>query len=496
MPLARRDARSYLYESLADNLRGLIEDGTFACGHRLPSVRRLARQEGLSIATVLKAYEVLEGAGLIEARPQSGYYVRRRAQDLPAPPVRTRPPRTATTVDVGALAAELVETASRPDLTPFGGALPGPELLPLARLKRITAGVLRRPEAYSDLEIPPQGTAPLRTAVARRMLQAGCRVAPDDVLITGGCLEAVNLALRAVAQPGDVIGVESPTYFGALQAIENLDMRALELSTDPEHGICPDELCAAAREGRIRAALLMPNVHNPLGGIMPDTNKRRITATLGELGVPVIEDDTYGESHFGADARPRALKAFDGYDNVIYCSSFSKQISPAQRIGWMLPGRWLSRVRVLKASSTVAANGLAQATVAAFLAQGGFDRHLRRQRRAFAANIDRVLDGISRHFPAGTRVTRPRGGYLLWVQVPGIDARELYRRALDAGISIAPGRLFSARDAFSDFFRLNCGHSWSPRLEAGLVCLGALAHELLLPEGQGFYGGASSVAPQ
>lgn len=477
MTLAERDAQTFLYESLADNLRGLIDDGTFACGHRLPSVRRLARQERLSPATVLKAYETLEAAGLVEARPKSGYYVRRRSADLPEPPSRSRPPGTATAVDVGELVVELVATASRPDLVPFGGALPGPELLPIARFKRITASVLRRSDAYSELDIPPQGAAPLRAAVARRMLQTGCHSAPDDVVITAGCLEALNLALRAVARAGDAIGVESPTYFGTLQAIENLDMRAVELPTDPDRGVCPDALCEAARSGRIRAALLMPDVHNPLGGIMPDEHKRRIAATLGRWGVPVIEDDVYGETHFGEGARPRALKAFDEHDNVIYCSSFSKQISPTMRLGWMLPGRWARRVHVLKASSTIAANGLAQAATTAFLEQGGFDRHLRRQRRVFAANIDRALDGICRHFPSTTRVTRPRGGYLLWVQVPGVDARALYHRALAEGISIAPGRLFTVHDGFRDFFRLNCGHPWSPRLEAGLARLGELAAE-------------------
>lgn len=478
-----------LYESLADQLRTLIGNGTFAVGNRLPSVRRLASQKGVSVSTALKAYQTLEDWGLVRASPQSGYFVRAKPDDTCSGVPCSTPPETPVPVSITELVCELLQAIGDPELVPLGTALPSADYLPVAKLRRAMRDSLRRPDARMETEAQPAGFKELRRVIARRMLDAGVTVAPDKLIVTTGCMEALNLALRAVTRPGDTVAVESPAYFGTLQALDDLGLRALELPTDPLQGVQVERLCDIAAQGRIQAALLTPTVQNPLGSLMPEKNKQIIAERLAACGVPIIEDDIYGETVFGNQPRPPAMKHFDTGDNIIYCSSFSKTVAPGYRVGWVAPGRFFSRINTLKASTSFATSGPAQLAIAAFAEQPGFETHLRRQRREFESAVDRFMEVVVKAFPSNTRMTRPQGGYLLWIQVPGLDTRIFYRHALAHGISIAPGCLFSARDAFPDFFRLNCANPWSPHIEKAITALGALARGLLEADPRGTSGG-------
>ncbi len=471
-------AAENLYRRVARRLIEQIDKGIYRAGERVPSVRRLSEQWKVSIATVLEAYRLLENDGLLEARPQSGYYVRERAYPVPAEPDVSSPPGAPTTVNVIDVALRVLKTARRSDIVQLCLTTPHPEYLPVARLNRIAAAIARRDTgALHRYDFPP-GLPALRQQIARRMLETGCEVAPDDIVITSGCQEAVTLCLRAVARPGDVIAVESPTYYGTLQTIESLGMKALEVPTHPRDGISLEALELALERHRVRACVLVPSFSNPLGACMPDDNRRRLVRLLAEQEIPLIEDDINGDLSFTAP-RPKAVKAFDRKGLVLYCSSFSKTLSPGSRIGWTVPGRWRMQTEHLKYVSTMATPTLQQMVVEEFLAHGGYDRYLRGMRPVYAQNAERTIQAIARFFPSGTRVTKPTGGFVLWVELPPkVDAFEMNRRALERGIAIAPGPLFSAKQKYRHFIRLTFTVPWSERVEQALFTLGRLTHEM------------------
>jgi DNA-binding transcriptional MocR family regulator len=466
-----------LYHQLADQIHALVRAGTLRAGDKVPSVRRLSVQQGVSVSTVLQAYQRLEDIGVIEARPQSGYYVRR----LPAvveEPAASKPPRRALTVDVNDLVDVVLSSARDPDVVGFGAGCPSPELFPLERTRRVMSSLaLREREALGRYGLPP-GTEALRRAVARRGLEWGCRIDYRNLVTTSGCMEAINLALRAVTQPGDLVALESPTYYGFLQILQTLGLRALEIPTHPRAGISLEALELALAEHPVKAILVMPNVSNPIGASMSDAAKKRLVELAATKGVPLIEDHIYADLSFGG-APARAAKAFDRSGNVILCSSFSKTLSPGLKAGWIEPGRWRDRVRTLKFVVSGGSNELVEHTLAELLETGGYERSLRQLRRRFEAHVDAARAVIAEAFPRGTRATRPSGAFILWIELPrGCDSITLFERLLPLGITIAPGPMFSASGRYRNFMRLSLGQAWSERHERALRDIGRLADEL------------------
>jgi DNA-binding transcriptional MocR family regulator len=468
-----------LYREVADRIARLIEGGAFRVGGRVPSVRALRRSQRVSLATALQAYRVLEDRGLIEARPQSGFYVRLPPGRLPLEPEESQPPVRARPVALGDLVARFQQAARDPACVGLGTALVHPGLLPIRALHRTLAAVGRHsPQLANSYDVAP-GSLALRVQIARRAFASGCTLAPEDLIVTNGCQEALQLCLRAVARAGDTIGIESPTYFGLLQSLETLGLRACQLPTRAREGLCLEGLEARLDRCRIKAVLLMPNFGNPLGACLPDAKKQKLVRLLAARGVPLIEDDIYGELAF-APARPYTAKAYDRDGLVLLCSSFSKTLAPGYRIGWVAPGRYRHQVTRLKYLSSIGTASVLQLAVADFLAHGGFDHHLRRLRRACAEQVARTTDAVACHFPAGTKVTRPAGGYILWVQLPPhVDAVALFERAWAERISIAPGPLFAADGGFRNYLRLNCGLPWSDQVERAIARLGQLTAKRL-----------------
>jgi DNA-binding transcriptional MocR family regulator len=465
-----------LYARVADTLAREIRDGLYAPGDRLPSVREAARRLSISTSTVLEAYGQLLDRGLVESRPQSGFYVRRVAR-TPDAPAMSRPRVSPTEVSVGEIAMEVVHASSDPRLVAFGSALPDLRLEAPRAVKRFMTSATRasgtRALAY---EIPP-GHRELRVQIARRGVDAGCAFGPDDVLVTNGCQEAVVLCLRAISNPGDTIAIESPTFYGTLQAIRSLGLRALEIPTHPETGISLESLEMAIEQFAIKGLVVTPHGSNPLGYVMPDERKLALLRMVEAHGVPLIEDDIYGELVYGA-ARPRAIKSWDTTGQVLLCSSVSKSIAPGLRVGWAVPGRWLAAVNYLKLVTSMASATLPQIAVAEYLAHGGYDRHLRAARVVYRQSRDRLVDLVGKHFPRETRVTRPAGGFVAWLELPRtVDAIALYRRALAENISIAPGPLFSAREKYRNFIRMNFAQGWDERTVAAVVRLGRLVSQ-------------------
>jgi DNA-binding transcriptional MocR family regulator len=464
-----------LYLRVARALEDQIRSGVLRVGDRVPSIRELRRQRRVSASTVLQAYLWLESRGRIEARPRSGFYVRTPFAEMVPEPAAPPASPAPTTVGVGAVLGEILRAASDPSKVPFGAACPGPDLLPNRRLNLILRGIARRSPFHSARYEFPPGAPSLRRQIARRSFEMGCSLPPDEIVVTCGAMQALNLCLMAVARKGDVVAVESPTYFGILQAIEALGLRAVEVPAHPRTGIDLDKLDDAARRRRLAACIVQTSCHNPLGAVMPDDRKRELAQLAARRGLPVIEDDVYGDLVFEGP-RPVTAKAFDRKGLVLLCSSFSKVLAPGFRIGWVHAGRFTGEVLKLMFLTTVAAPSLPQLAVAEFLAAGGYDRHIRRLRRAFAAQVQSVSHAVGTYFPRGTRVTRPAGGYLLWVEMPErVDALAFFRRALAAGVSVLPGPLFSAGGAFRHHIRVSCGHPPSEAIDRALRTLGRIA---------------------
>jgi DNA-binding transcriptional MocR family regulator len=470
-------AKRYKYEQIADDITHLVESGTFRPGDDIPSVREMSRQRGVSITTVLQAYYLLEARGLVEARDRSGFYVRTALpSSLPEPDISSPAPDP-TEVSVRELVTRVVlADTHQPDLVQLGAAHPNPHLTPTKKLNRILVSVARRMGDRGGMYDYVPGCEPLRVQIARRALTAGCSLGPDDILITTGCTESVSLCLRAVCQPGDAVAIESPTSFDALQCLEVLGLQALEIPTHPRDGISPDALRFAIDHNRVSACLVVSNFNNPLGSCMPDENKRELVELLAAHDIPLIENDIFGEIHFG-ERRPAVAKAYDHQGLVMLCSSFSKSLCPGYRVGWVVPGRWKSAMRWLKYTSTLATPTLAEYTIAEFLASGSYDPYMRRIRRTYARHVAALSQAVRRFFPKECRLTRPAGGFVLWVQLPEtVDSLELYRRALKVGIAITPGYLFSATKQFRNFIRLNAAN-WSDRAERAIDQLGdMIAH--------------------
>lgn len=475
--MAAVTAPAPLYVQIAEGIVGQIEKGTLRVGEKAPSIRRLSTQKRVSISTALQSYLWLESRGYLEARPKSGFFVRRPFASL-IPEPRVEMPRMGPQIPgTNEILATLAECARDPGCIPFAAGCATPDLFPNRAINLVVRRIVNRQPLHSARYEFPPGIEALRRQIARRSPDAGCGFAAKDIIVTSGALEAVNLSLRAVARPGDVIAVESPTYFGVLGAIASLGMKTVEIPTHPQEGMDLDRLESAIRKHRIKACVVMANCHNPLGYVLPDKNKKALADLTARWNVAVIEDDVYGDLAYESP-RPRTIKSFDTKDLVLLCSSFSKTLPPGLRVGWVMPGRFHAQVERLKYLTTVSTSTLSQMAVAEFLSSGGYDRNLRRLRTIFAGHVDTVRQAVARYFPAGTRITRPAGGLLLWVAMPPkLDALKLYQLALAERIAILPGKIFSPSNRFRNHIRINCGHTWDEKHDRALLRLGRLCED-------------------
>ncbi len=469
-----------LYQQLADDLRAAVHDGRLPAGERLPSVREAASSRGLSINTVLSAYRLLEAQGVIEARPQSGYFVKPKlasALSVPHFQAALAQPIRAAVLDRIAAVVSAQAQAENVDLSlacPRGG-----DFYPAERLARLVADVARRqPHLIGDYSLPP-GSLRLRREIARHALALGVSMEPDSVILTNGCMEALQFALRTVTKPGDAVAMESPTYFNLIPLAKHLGLRIIEVPTHPGLGMSMDALELLLSEKQVAAVVCMPDVHNPLGSGMPLTEKKRLAEMASRYRVPVIEDALYAELQYATPLQP-AVKAFDCDGWVMLCASYTKTLAPGFRIGYIDAGRYQQQVQSLKFCSSVAQPAVLCEALASFLEDGGYVQHLRRLRRLYASQTSRLRGLIEDAFPAGTKATEPCGGFLLWVELPdGCDSDRLFDAALAQGISITPGTLFSPSGRYRRHLRLSGCYPFSDRHIHALVSLGRLAEAQL-----------------
>ena len=475
----------FRYHEVERRIMEMIESGQYGVGDRLPSVRTLKTSMGVSLSTVTHAYMELERKGIIEARPRSGYFVSQPAAQLPVPSLRKVGVSAPEAISRASLINTVLELVGNRDMVALGCICPAENLLPVKALARISNEIMRfNPAAvlgYTNI----QGSLEYRQAVAKRLQQTGLSARADDILTTLGALEGLHIALRCLTRPGDNVVIHSPTYFCFVQTLETLGLRAIELPSDPETGIDPADLEQVLKRYDVAACILSGNFNNPDGALMSDADKSEVVRLIDKYDSQLIEDDVSGDIHF-TPVRPSPFKRFDTAGRVTLCSSFSKSIAPGYRAGYMLPGRLMKKAMEIKATINVCCTSHTQLVIAEYLNQGGVDRHLRKLRTAIERHMSTVRHHLAVNFPEGTEVTRPSGGSGLWVRLPerdgsaeGVgDGVRLFCQARDAGISIAPGSIFTSRDVFHNYIRLSCNGVWTEAMGEALKTLGTFAADM------------------
>ncbi|HRG79123.1 MAG TPA: PLP-dependent aminotransferase family protein [Cyclobacteriaceae bacterium] len=461
------------YIEVADRIETLIEKRALKVGDKLLSVRALSKEQGISVSTAFQAYYFLESKGLIEARPQSGYYVKFSPQHTFEMPTCCEPADEALPVSIDEMISSVYHDLRSPKLTSFSLSAPHPSLLPSAKLNKSVMHSLRNSPDHCLNYEHIQGNELLRKQIARLSFNWGGSLSEDDVVVTAGCMEALSFCLRAVTKPGDAVATESPTFYGIFRVMQSLGLKVVEVPTDPVTGVDINYLNQAIPRFNIKACLFVCNFNNPIGSCVPDDKKKELVDMLARKEIPLIEDDIYGEMYFGK-SRPKTCKTYDKKGLVLHCGSFSKSLAPGYRIGWTSPGRFKNEVIQLKRMNNISTNTLAQAAIAHFLQNGRYELHLRHLRKALHTQCLRYLQAITEFFPQETRITRPEGGFVLWVEMQHGDGYKLHKRALKHQIGIAPGQIFSSQGQFHNYFRLSYGLPWSDTVESGLKTLGQL----------------------
>ncbi len=467
----------YKYHEVAERIEQLIARNVLKVGDKLLSVRALSREQGISLSTAFQAYYFLESKGLIEARPQSGYYVKYSPDHILDLPTVSDTPDDVVPVSINEMIDSVYLDLRSTRLLNFALAAPPESILPMAKLNKVLMHVVRQSQSSCLHYEHVQGNEELRKQIARQAFNWGGTITGDDVVVTAGAVEALSLCVKAVTNPGDAIAIESPTYYAIFQLMESYGLQVVEVPTDPRTGADLDYLESAIDRFNIKACLFVNNFNSPLGSCMPDENKKRLVSMVAKKEIPLIEDDIYGEMYFGK-TRPKTCKSFDRKGLVLHCSSVSKSLAPGYRIGWTIPGRFKERIIALKRMHTVSTNTLSQAAIAEFLRNGRFELHLRNLRKTLHRNCLRYIQAISEYFPDDTRVTRPEGGFVLWIELnKKINSFKLHKRALRHNIGIAPGQIFSPQGRFENYFRLSFGEPWCDRVEEGIKTLGKLIKE-------------------
>ncbi len=479
MKIVTKGVSDHKYLRIAEMIEQQIMGQTIKIGDKLPSVRLLSKEHGISVSTILQAYLHLESKGLIEPRPQSGYYVCFNPSRFPQKIGKSDPAPAVRTKNVESIIGEVYDDFNMPGITRFSLSVPAPEILPLAKLNKAMMQALRDLPANGTSYEQIQGNDTLRRQVARWSMHWGGRLQPEDLVTTSGCMNAIAYCLMAITKPGDTIAVESPVYFGTLRFAQSIGLKVLELPTDPDTGVDPDDLKKALEKHDIKAVFFVTNFSNPLGYCMPDEQKEAVVKLLSKHGTPLIEDDLYGDVYFGT-SRPKSCKSFDDEGNVLWCSSISKTLAPGYRVGWVAPGKYIEKVKRLKLYHSITTATAQQAAIGSFLATGRYEYHLRKMRQTLHANSLQFTRAIGEYFPGGIKLSNPKGGFILWLELDKkIDTYALYQEAIQQKISIAPGTMFTLQEKYQNCMRISYGMQWTPEVDKALKKLGNMVKGMM-----------------
>lgn len=471
--------KEFLYIQIASRIEQQIRQNLLKFGDKLPSVRALSEEQHISISTAYKAYVELENIGMIEARPKSGYYVRYSSERVNKVPSAQLPLKEIEQSDVSQMIALVYQQVSGEGIIGLSRAAPPLNLIPVAKLNKSMMEALRISDSGNTNYEHLQGNISLRRQVAKNAFNWGGNITEDDVITTQGCMEALVFCLRAITNPGDLVAIESPAYFGIFNLMLSLKLKVLEIPVDPETGLNLEYLQKALEKQPVKACLFVPNYSNPTGSCMPDIRKQQLVKLLSEKQIPLIEDDIYGEIYFGKN-RPRTCKSYDKQGMVMLCSSVSKSIAPGYRVGWCIPGKFKDQVINIKMIHTVSSATPTQAAIAHFYETGRYDLHMRNLRKVLYTQCLRYMQGIEKYFPEGTKINQPQGGYALWIELDKkVNSFELYKAAIAQQISIAPGQIFSTDAQFSNFLRISFGAVYDDAIDKSLKVLGEIIERLI-----------------
>lgn len=468
--------KSFLYEQVAGKIEESISKLNLKAGEKIASVRSVSKEMKVSMNTVFQAYSILEAKGLIISRPRSGYIINTVSDSIRNSSKNIKPSIPAT-VEITAMATAMMKNAKENGIVNFSILAPVNEYLPLTKLNKAVNASLTILSSDNFQYPLVDGHPRLLKQIARRTMDWQIPLSVDDIVVTNGCMEAINLCLDAVTKPGDVVAVESPTYHGILQSLESRGLKALEITTDSVTGLSIEHLKEALSKHKIAACVFMPICHNPTGACMPDSDKIELVKILGEKNIPLIEDDSLGELNFKT---PRSLpaKAFDTYNNVMYCSSFSKTLAPGFRIGWVSAGNYQSQLEKLKFGSNISTNPVLQDAIGRYLESGNYDSHIRKLRIELQGQMIKYVSAVSEHFPKDIRLSVPQGGLSIWIELPeNKDAFALQQAALGKGIGICPGHIFSTSDFYHHYIRINYCPLWNSKTENAISTIGKLVNQ-------------------
>jgi DNA-binding transcriptional MocR family regulator len=468
------DKEDFLYAKIAERLENQIENKTLKAGDKLMSLRALSKEQGISLSTAYKAYVELENKGIVEARPKSGYFVRFSPDQYPKIPVSVVPGPVIKKANVEEMIRTVYKTLSDEKVIRLSVSSPSAELIPEAKLNKAMMEALRKSPTSCTQYEQVQGNVELRKQIAKYAFNWNGNITEHEIVTTQGCMEALVFCLKAVTEPGDIVAIESPVYFGIFHVMKILGLKILEIPCHSEHGADLEYLENALKTVPVKACLFVPNFSNPVGALMPDDRKKYLVELLAYHQIPLIEDDIYGEMYFGK-TRPKTCKSFDKNGLVMLCSSVSKTLAPGYRVGWCIPGKFIDKVISNKLMHTVSSATPTQAAVARFFETGRYDLHMRNLRKALHTQCLRYLQAISEYFPSDIKVGRPQGGYVLWVELNReINAFELFEKAIQEHISIAPGHIFSTDARFTNYIRISFGTPYTNAIDGGLKRLGEL----------------------
>ncbi|GEP93378.1 transcriptional regulator, GntR family [Chitinophaga terrae (ex Kim and Jung 2007)] len=470
----------HLYLQVADNIEQLIEKEVMKIGEKLPSVRMLSKQQGISLSTAFQAYYHLEAKGLIESRPKSGYYIRFNSHRMPAIPSISSPVKKSCEVSVTEMVMQVFNRyrGTANNLVDFSIAMPPATILPAAKMAKAVTHALRTLPNYGVGYEPLQGNLTLRTQIGRLSLSWGAAYTGDDVVTANGCMDALTLSLSAVTKPGDTIAIESPAYHGSMQLAEGLGLKVLEIPTHPVTGIDLAYLDKAIPKHKIRACLFVTNFNNPMGFCMSEQNKKELVDIIVKYDIALIEDDIYGDLYFGKH-RPVNCKTFDKHGHVLLCSSISKSLAPGYRVGWTIPGRYKDKVLAIKHNHSISTASITQAAVGHFLEIGRYEFHLKNLRKMLHTQCLRYSQALQEYFPEGTKISRPEGGCVLWIELPeSVNTFELFQQALKHQITFCPGRIFSLQNKYNNCLRISFGTPYNKQVDDALRTLGKLVRKM------------------
>lgn len=469
------NGKELLYLKIAKSLEQQINNDVLKVGDKLPSIRMICRQHGVSMSTAQFAYYELEAKSLIESRPQSGYYVSNSFRRKLAMPEVSRPETKPPLKAVTDIFENSFNNTGNKNFTLFSRGVPAVPLLPVAKLNKGAVQAIRSLPGGGTVYESLQGNEKLLTQVAKWSFNWKGNLSEKDILTTAGCISAISYCLMALTKRGDTIAVESPCYYGILQLVQSLGLKILELPTNPQTGVEIESLKKFLQKTKLAACLFVSNFNNPFGSLMPDEHKKEAVKLLVKYNVPLIEDDIYGDIYFG-DKRPTCCKSYDESGMVLLCSSVSKTLAPAYRVGWVAPGKFMEKVMKIKLFHSLSSTSITHEVIGNFLETGRYEAHLRKLRRTLHTNYLQYVRVIGECFPDGTKISRPQGGLSIWVELPKrIDTIDLYNIALSKKISFSPGSMFTLQKQFTNCMRLSYGLEWNEKTENGLEVLGKLA---------------------